>query len=75
MPLRIDRVDAEIEILRKPASGAGASDSSVAPGAGGGSETASAVSGRSALRDKLRPIVLEILDEELARIKRRVGSP
>jgi hypothetical protein len=74
MPLRIDRVDTEIEILRKASGGADASESSASPGSGG-SESLAAVSGRAALRDKLRPIVLEILDDELARIKRKVGSP
>jgi hypothetical protein len=75
MPLRIDRVDTEIEILRKDAGGAGATDSSLSPGSGGGSETLSAVRGRSALREKLRPIVMEILTDELMRIRRKVGSP
>jgi hypothetical protein len=71
MPLRIDRVDTEIEILRKEAGGA----SGAGPGFGGGSETLSAVRGRSELREKLRPIVMEILNDELMRIKRKVGSP
>ena len=74
MPLRIDRVDSEIEILRKPADAA-ASDASVAPGGGGGSETLASVRGRAALREKLRPIVMEILNDELMRIKRKVGAP
>jgi hypothetical protein len=74
MPLRIDRVDTEIEILRQ-AAGAGASDLSLSPGTGGGSETLAAVRGRAALREKLRPIVMEILNDELTRIKRKVGSP
>jgi len=69
MPLRIDRVDTEIEILRKEADGAGAA------GSGGGAETLAAVRGRAELREKLRPIVMEILNDELARIKRQVGSP
>jgi hypothetical protein len=72
MPLRIDRVDTDIEILRK-ATGDAASGSSV--GSGGGSETLSALSGSAALREKLRPIVMEILNDELTRIKRKVGSP
>lgn len=72
MPLRIDRVDTEIEILRMAD---GASDATVSPGAGGGSETLSAVRGASALREQLRPIVMDILNDELNRIKRRVGSP
>lgn len=71
MPLRIDRIDTEIEILRKEADGAG----DASPGAGGGAETLASVRGRAALREKLRPIVLEILTDELNRIKRKVGSP
>jgi hypothetical protein len=74
MPLRIDRVDTEIEILRKEAGGA-PSDSTAAPGSDGGSETLGSVRGRAALREKLRPIVMDILNDELARIKRKVGSP
>jgi hypothetical protein len=73
MPLRIDRVDTEIEILRKDAGGV--SEASLAPGSGGGSDTLSAVRGRNELRDKLRPIVMEILNDELTRMKRKVGSP
>jgi len=72
MPLRIDRVDTEIEIFRKEA---GPSELTTAPGSEGGTETLSAVRGRSALREKLRPIVMEILNDELNRIKRKVGSP
>jgi hypothetical protein len=70
MPLRIDRVDTDIEILRK-ATPDGASDAS----SGGGAETLSALRGGAALREKLRPIVVEILNDELARIKRKVGAP
>jgi hypothetical protein len=73
MPLRIDRVETEIEILRKEAGGTG--DSSISPGAGGGSETLATVRGRAELREKLRPIVMEILNDELTRIHRKVGSP
>lgn len=72
MPLRIDRVETEIEILRKEANGGGATAGE--PGSGG-EETLGALRGRAALRERLRPIVLEILDEELARIKRKVGAP
>jgi hypothetical protein len=74
MPLRIDRVDTEIEILRKGAGG-GASEASISPGSGGGSETLAALRGSAELREKLRPIVMEILNDELMRIKRKVGSP
>jgi hypothetical protein len=72
MPLRIDRVDTDIEILRKAAD---PSDASASPGSGGGSETLSTLRGGAALREKLRPIVMEILNDELTRIKRKVGSP
>ncbi len=74
MPLRIDRVESEVEVLRKASDGGG-TESSAAPGGGGGDETLATVQGRAALREKLRPIVLEILDDELARIKRKVGAP
>lgn len=73
MPLRIDRVDTEIEILRKAEDGGAAPDAGTA--SGGGDETLSTLRGRAALREKLRPIVMEILNDELARIKRKVGSP
>lgn len=68
MPLRIDRVDTEVEILRKE-------ESSVSPGSGGGEATLETVRGRAELREKLRPIVMEILNDELTRIRRKVGSP
>jgi hypothetical protein len=73
MPLRIDRVDTEIEILRKEADGA----STPAPGAPGefGGEDLNTRHGRAAIREKLRPIVMDILNDELMRIKRKVGSP
>lgn len=74
MPLRIDRVDTEIEILRKeqevPA-GSGEPGS----GDGGLAEALATARGRAALREKLRPIVLDILNDELMRIKRKVGAP
>jgi hypothetical protein len=74
MPLRIDRVDTEIEILRKDAGGAtGATEASADTSVG--SEVLATVRGRAALREKLRPIVMEILNDELTRIKRKVGSP
>jgi len=72
MPLRIDRVETEIEIFRKEAGG---SESALSPGSEGGSETLASVRGRTELREKLRPIVMEILNDELNRIKRKVGSP
>lgn len=71
MALRIDRVDTEIEILRKE-TGDG---SPAAGGSVGGEESLATVRGRAALREQLRPIVLEILEDELARLKRKVGAP
>ena len=73
MPLRIDRVDTEIEIMRKDAGGG--SESAISPGAGGGGSTLESVRGKSQLRNQLRPIVMEILNDELQRIKRKVGAP
>jgi hypothetical protein len=70
MPLQIDRVDTEIEIMRKESSETGAQ-----PGLGGLDEALSSRQGRAALREKLRPIVMEILNDELMRIKRKVGAP
>jgi hypothetical protein len=70
MPVQIDRVDTEIEIQRKAEGGA--------PGAastGGGEEVLASLRGQSALRERLRPMVLEIVRDELNRIKRKVGSP
>jgi hypothetical protein len=75
MPLRIDRVDTEIEILRKD-SGDGDHESAAGGVRDGGiSEALSTGRGRIELREKLRPIVMEILNDELMRIKRKVGSP
>ena len=71
MALRIDRVDTEIEILRKE-TGDGAPGTG---GAVGGEESLATVRGRAELREQLRPIVLEILEDELARLKRKVGAP
>jgi hypothetical protein len=72
MPLRIDRVDTEIEIMRKEEdTGFEASLGRAASG----NETLESVRGRKELRDRLRPIVLEILNDELMRINRKVGSP
>jgi hypothetical protein len=70
MPLRIDRVESEVEVLRKADDGAPA-----ASGNGGGDPLMSAAQSRAALLEKLRPIVLEIVDDELTRIKRKVGAP
>lgn len=74
MPLRIDRVDTEIEILRKE-SGENADSKAANPGEDALSEALATRQGRAALREKLRPIVMEILNDELMRIKRKVGAP
>lgn len=70
MALRIDQVDTDIEILRqeeraeKPASAVS-----------GIEEAMRSRRGRAELKEALRPIVMEILNDELDRIKRKVGSP
>ena len=78
MPLRIDRVDSEIEILRKESEkypgGEGASGATADAWSGGLSEMLSSRRGRTELREQLRPLVMEILNDELMRIKRKVGS-
>lgn len=70
MSLRIDHVDTEIEVLRKP-------DGSEKPASLGSSidEAMRTRGGRAELKEKLRPIVLEILNDELDRVKRKVGAP
>lgn len=71
MTLRIDRVSTEIEILAKSSGDSPeVSDSSSVA-----SEDLNTLRGRTALREKLRPIVMEILNDELMRIKRKVGAP
>jgi hypothetical protein len=70
MPVQIDRVDTEIEIQRKADGG-----TSGAASTGGGDEVLASLRGTGALREKLRPIVLEIVQDELNRIKRKVGAP
>ena len=70
MSLRIDHVDTEIEILRK-------ADRSEQPASvvSGIEQAMGSRRGRAELTEKLRPIVLEILNDELNRIKRKVGAP
>jgi hypothetical protein len=71
MTLRIDRVDTEIEFMGRPrAEGSDVGESSLV-----GSDDINSMRGRSALRAKLQPIVMEILNDELMRIKRKVGAP
>jgi hypothetical protein len=59
MPVQIDRVETEIDVL--PA----------AAGAGGGGQLPGATD--AALKERLRPIVMQILQEELDRLRRQQG--
>ncbi len=60
MPLHIDRVETEVDLTRSTPPGA--AGKSRAPG---GSD--------EELREWLRPLVLEILEEELERLRRELG--
>jgi hypothetical protein len=64
MPLQIDRVETEMDVL--PAGERGAAG----PGARGQTGWAGT---DAALKERLRRIVLEILNEELERLRRRQG--
>lgn len=68
MSIHIDRVHTDMEVLASPSTDG-------LDGSSGGDETLGALRGRSALRERLRPIVLEIVRDELKRIKRRLGTP
>ncbi len=70
MPLQIDRVETEMEVMRSAAT-----DRPMGVERHAGDETLGALRGRNALRERLRPIVLEIMHDELDRIRRKVGSP
>jgi hypothetical protein len=59
MPVQIDRVDTEIDVLPPAAAGGG---SPPLPGATD-----------AALKERLRPIVMQILQEELDRLRRQQG--
>lgn len=61
----IDRVETDIEVFRSEAHYSGAT----------GGDSLGATRGQNELRERLRPIVMEILTEELQRIARKVGSP
>jgi hypothetical protein len=67
MGLIIDRVETEIEVMRSAAHFSGA--------LAGGGDSLGALRGDNALRDRLRPIIMEIVDDELKRIARKVGPP
>lgn len=67
MPLIIDRIETEIEVFR--------SEDPVAGPTSGGADTLAALRGKKRLADELRPIVLEIVRDELKRIARKVGPP
>lgn len=59
MTLHIDQVDAQMEILANRSSGETTLDVFNAPD--------------TVLRERLRPIVLEILEEEIQRLRREAG--
>lgn len=67
MPLIIDRVETEIEVFRSAGTHTGALS--------GGGDTLAALSGQQKLKERLEPIVMQILTAELDRIKRKVGAP
>jgi hypothetical protein len=60
MPVHIDRVETEMDVLPAAAAGPGGG-----PPLPGGAD--------AALKERLRPIVLEILQEELDRLRRKQG--
>jgi len=70
MPLQIDRVDTEIQVMRSAAT-----DAPTATERHAADETLGALRGTNALKERLRPIVLEIMHDELDRMRRKVGSP
>jgi hypothetical protein len=59
MPIQINRVDTEIDVLPPAVSGA--------------SGTAAVGGSDAALKERLRPIVMQILQEELDRLRRKQG--
>ena len=67
MPLIIDRVETEIEVFRAEELFSGTTS--------GGAETLAALRGDKKLRDRLRPLVLDIVRDEMKRIARKVGTP
>jgi hypothetical protein len=66
MALHIKRVETDLDV--RPAGGEGG-----APGPGGRGDPAGLTGTDAALKERLRPIVLEILNEELERLRRRQG--
>jgi hypothetical protein len=70
MPLQIDRVDSEVQIMRTAAT-----DAPTGTERHAGSDILGALRGDNALKEKIRPLVLEIMHDELDRMRRRVGSP
>lgn len=72
MSLIIDNVQSDVQVTRTPLQ---TQEQSGGMSREGGDETLGALRGRSQLREELRPIVLEILHDELDRMKRKVGAP
>ena len=67
MPLIIDKVETEIEVFRAEDTFSGSTS--------GGADTLAALRGQNRVLDKLRPLVLDIIRDELKRIARKVGPP
>lgn len=63
MPLEIGQVDSEIDV--QPTGGGGS--------AGGASSDAPMLPGDTAMLARLRPMVIEIVEQELARLRREQG--
>lgn len=66
MPLHIDRVQTEMEI--SPDAVASRDNAKTVPGLDGRSQASDAV-----LKERLRPIVIEIIQEELDKLRRQQG--
>ncbi len=67
MPLHISRVEAELDVMPSSGGVAGRATS------GEGRSASDLPSSDRALKERLRPIVVEILSEELERLRRRQG--
>ena len=72
MALQVEKVESDVQVLRNPLQ---TQQESGGMSREGGDETLGELRGRNQLREQLRPLVLEILHDELDRMKRKVGSP
>lgn len=71
MALQVDSVQSEVQVLRNPLTQTESGGASNAAG----DDTLGALRGTNQLRERLRPIVLEIMHDELERMKRKIGAP